>query len=158
MATAKKKTHPKKTSRAKTTPAAAKTPPQAPATPELDDEDAPDAEAREGRGEGDADLDGEGADEAQGATQITDGDEARGSEVEIDPREAAAARIGHSLHAHLEALHMTDRDDAIRAISTIISVAPELAQIGMDLEILGAGDLARDVRLAVDRMKREQDR
>lgn len=74
--------------------------------------------------------------------------------TEVDPQEAAASRIGRSIHAHLEVLHMSDRDGAIAAISTIVPVPAELAQVGADLEALGATDLARDVRLAVDRMER----
>lgn len=74
----------------------------------------------------------------------------------VDPREAAASRIGHSIHAHLEALHMSDRDGAISAISTIVPVSAELTQLSVDLETLGAADLARDVRLAVDRMERSR--
>lgn len=71
-----------------------------------------------------------------------------------DGKEAAASHIGHSIHAHLEALHMTDPDDAVAAIRAIVGVPDELAQIGQHLETLGAADLARDLRLEVDRMRR----
>lgn len=95
----------------------------------------------------------EGAD--QDAGDASEGGEDEGVDEDgVDPREAAASRIGHSIHAHLEALHMSDRDGAIAAISTIVPVRAELAQVGADLETLGAADLARDVRLAVDRMER----
>jgi len=75
-----------------------------------------------------------------------------------DPESRAASRIGRTIHAHLEVLHMTDPDAAIATIKAIVPVLADLLEIGEDLETLGARDLARDVRLAVDRRRREVSR
>ncbi len=111
--------------------------------PNLDEDEALDPESGEdGVDTGAEDLDSRGPGDPGSAQETHDG--------------AAAARIGHSIHAHLEALHMTEPARAIELVEELIPVAAELAELAKDFEILGASGLAQDLRLAADRQGQRQ--
>lgn len=61
-------------------------------------------------------------------------------------REFAFGEIGHWFVARIEVLHMSDRESALRLVSSLCVLAGDVEDLCKELDAVGAGALARDVR------------
>ncbi len=120
-----------------------------------DDVDAGAGDGEDGAGdEGEGEEGGGDGEEDDAATTVS----ASPAVPAADSRDVAATRLGRTLAVHLEALHVADPRRAVAVLEEVVTTQGDLTEIAADLDTLDAADLARDVRLAVDRQRQRASR